>query len=416
MSESQHVQVYEIESISKGVWNPDTAHPWVNINMEDCTSRDEYRLPSSEWSWVSNWKIDKEAGRTDKDGWEFASKYERFFIKDRKPKPEKLWNDKSRRRLWVRTMRREMSAGIGSPGTPNGNKVTDVIEKVRNGLATIHQARVKIEQTMLADPNAVSSEKRNHLIMAVRKNVDDISGMLEHAEEKSSAGKSGSNKATITMLGKLRRDCEKEKDAIEKALLMNNGDENQKQSSSDDERNHVFTKLSKGNKSTSLNFNYNTGNTNSAGASNISSLQSNANSNVSNTRPTLMSGLGVSRSMQVRGGGTHAGNAAPVGFNFGGLRSGTTGASSSAPSGNNQSGGTVAGGAVVMGGKGSSTFSLDQCANACTPDGDALEVKDGHYMSHALQQKMIEQVRGDRLAHINIGVYANCFYFIPSHL
>ena len=397
MSESQHVQVYEVESIAKGIWNCDNIHPWVNINMEDCTSRDEYRLPSSEWSWVSNWKIDKEAGRTDKDGYEFASRYDRFSIKDRKPKPEKLWNDKSRRRLWVRTMRREMSAGIS--GTNNSNKVTDVIDKVRNGLATIHQARVKIEQAVLADPKSVSSEKRNHLIMAVRKNVDDISNMLLIAEQKSNsnAGKSGSNKATITMLSKLRRDCEKEKDAIEKALKTNGGDE--KKNDDDNVNPHVFTKLSKGNKSTSLNFNYNTSNTNT-NTNNDTLMQTNPNANPNgsaNTRPTLMSGFGANRNNNTRGNSNTPSPApgnAPTsttggGFNFGGIRSGSNNQSG----GTNNPGGGSLGSSMVIGGKGASTFSLDQCANTnASGNNDALEVKDGHYMSHALQQKMIEQV------------------------
>ena len=72
MSESQEVRIYEVQSINKGLWESDKAHPWTNANMEDSKSWDEYVLPSSEWSWVGNWKIEKEAGRTDTEGWEYA--------------------------------------------------------------------------------------------------------------------------------------------------------------------------------------------------------------------------------------------------------------------------------------------------------------------------------------------------------
>ena len=72
MSESQHIQIYEVQSITRGTWDADRVHPWTNINMADSKPWDEYTLQSSDWSWVGNWKIEKEAGRTDKDGWEYA--------------------------------------------------------------------------------------------------------------------------------------------------------------------------------------------------------------------------------------------------------------------------------------------------------------------------------------------------------
>ncbi len=72
MSESKNVSCYEIESFSKGSWVPDPSNPWCDVNMEPGVARDEMRTPSDEWKWVSNWKIEKEVGGTDRDGWEYA--------------------------------------------------------------------------------------------------------------------------------------------------------------------------------------------------------------------------------------------------------------------------------------------------------------------------------------------------------
>ncbi len=46
---------------------------------------------------------------------------------------------------------------------------------------------------------------------------------------------------------------------------------------------------------------------------------------------------------------------------------------------------------TVAGGKGASSFSLNQFVNIQEGD-EAGAVKDGHYMSQAMQQKIIEQV------------------------
>lgn len=72
MSQSENVQIYEVQSINRGIWGSDPVHPWTNSDMENSPSWDEYRLPPGDWVWAGNWKIEKEAGRTDKDGWEYA--------------------------------------------------------------------------------------------------------------------------------------------------------------------------------------------------------------------------------------------------------------------------------------------------------------------------------------------------------
>ena len=72
MSESVNISCYEVECFISGAWVSDSMRPWCNLNMESSPPRDDISLPSSQWNWASNWKIEKETGGTDKDGWEYA--------------------------------------------------------------------------------------------------------------------------------------------------------------------------------------------------------------------------------------------------------------------------------------------------------------------------------------------------------
>ena len=282
-----------------------------------------------------------------------SSRYERHSGKDRKPKPEKKWNDKSRRRLWVRIMRREALHG----GRTNSGSGQGMLDRVKSGLATIHNARLKIEQTMKSDPDSVSASKRNDLIISVRKNVEDISSMLQQAEQQQQTTNGTSSKcSTISVLQKLRRDCEKEKDAIEAALQLNQ--KNQGGLPGRDRSATVnalaledgepqFTRLNKSNKTGSF-------------------IVPKANTPVPPV--TVFGNNNLIRNTSAVRNSTNM--------------TSTTGG-----------GGAVTGGSsktVVQGGKGANTFSLDKLVSTntdLTPD----EIRDGHYMSETLQTKLIEQ-------------------------
>lgn len=66
------VEICENESMIRGSWALDPVHPWTTKDLEICSPPEEYALPSAEWSWASNWRIEKAPGCTDADGWEYA--------------------------------------------------------------------------------------------------------------------------------------------------------------------------------------------------------------------------------------------------------------------------------------------------------------------------------------------------------
>ena len=72
MSESVVIEVYENHCKGFQGWKIDTTNPWTLKTLERCNPPDDFRLPSGEWTWASNWRIDKKPGVTDEDGWEYA--------------------------------------------------------------------------------------------------------------------------------------------------------------------------------------------------------------------------------------------------------------------------------------------------------------------------------------------------------
>ena len=81
-------------------WTTDENIPSINKGMVPSQSPDEISLPSSEWSWATNGQLEAKIGKTNPEGWEFAGKFPIFKSLTRKPKPEKAWNSRVRRRMW----------------------------------------------------------------------------------------------------------------------------------------------------------------------------------------------------------------------------------------------------------------------------------------------------------------------------
>eukprot|EP01036_Dinobryon_divergens_P024679 gene24679-33150_t len=208
MSESTVVEIYELQK-----WKS----PWVlKNNMEPCSPPDEFVIPSGDWSWASNWRIDKKPGTTDSDGWEYASKMVRFMDissnKDRRARAEKSWNDTARRRLWLRIMRREVGIVIR-----NAADVNKTLPKVQSGLTSVHAARQRIEEIMLAAPEAANSDQMKALVQSVKKNISDIRSLLESMEKQVQSGQ-GAVATAPAMIKKLRNEITKEELAIDRAL------------------------------------------------------------------------------------------------------------------------------------------------------------------------------------------------------
>lgn len=139
MSESCVIEVYENEAFDrvKGGWIQHKEFPYVmKATLQPCKPLDEITLPDSEgddgWQWATNWKISKMPGVTDSEGWEYASRFNRFKDKKRAPKAEATWS-RARRRLWTRIMRRET--------TVKASEISKVLPKIQLGLSSVHSAR-----------------------------------------------------------------------------------------------------------------------------------------------------------------------------------------------------------------------------------------------------------------------------------
>jgi len=211
MSESVVVEVYENQMLAMKGWAIHPKHPWSLKSLEKCAPPDEIALPGGDWSWASNWRIDKRPGLTDDEGWEYASKIARFTDSSRVPKTEKLWNDKARRRLWTRIMRREV-------GISKVADVTRVMPKIQMGLKSVHAARIRIEEIMKQAPEAAETEQMQTLVQSVKKNIADITCALDQIQKQQ-----GSTTTHTAVIKKLRNDVIKEEIAMERAFYPNGG-------------------------------------------------------------------------------------------------------------------------------------------------------------------------------------------------
>lgn len=207
MAESFTVEVWEYQVLQRQTWISDEDHAWTYKNFEKCSPPEDISLPSSEWCWATNWRIDSQPGKTDSEGWEYAGRFMRFKIPNRKSKAEKTWNSKARRRMWSRVMRREAGITIRS-----SNDVNKALPRVQSGLSSILQARNQIENLIKKDPDALASAEMKPLIEAVRKTIADFLTDLDQCD--------GLQPSIIEQakIKKLRNDLLKEKSAIEKII------------------------------------------------------------------------------------------------------------------------------------------------------------------------------------------------------
>lgn len=219
------VRIFEVQAKGAlGGWGPDLASgPWTLASGEPCSSPEEYQLPKEGevYCWSGNWKLDKPAslggdGATagcDKEGWTYASRYARFSITDRSLKSEAKWSDGVRRRLWVRTMRKEFSKGSGISSQLQMADMSRIIPRMQHGLEKINEARKKIETIMKQAPEAAQSQQMMNNIISVRRTIVDITSILDQLERAQGPGS-----AHIASIKKLKREVGKEEAAMERAL------------------------------------------------------------------------------------------------------------------------------------------------------------------------------------------------------
>lgn len=206
--------MYEVQNKTlRGAWIANNKTPWViqnNNSLDGAKEPDAIDLPNSEWCWASNWKIDKKIGHTDNEGWEYATNLSRFMDNNRIPIPDPRWNDKVRRRLWTRVMRREAQTNIKERTT--SRDMNKLLPKIQAGLKCIHESRVRIEEIMTQAPEAAATEQMQNLIQNVKDNIKDIYIAVDQAD----------NQATLShtaVIKKLRNDLIKEELAIDKVLI-----------------------------------------------------------------------------------------------------------------------------------------------------------------------------------------------------
>ncbi len=73
MAESVILEIYELEMYVSSTWVTDPNKAWTTVDFQTPSRPpDEVQLPGEEWTWASNWRIDKNPGCTDADGWEYA--------------------------------------------------------------------------------------------------------------------------------------------------------------------------------------------------------------------------------------------------------------------------------------------------------------------------------------------------------
>ncbi|RUS72281.1 hypothetical protein EGW08_019953, partial [Elysia chlorotica] len=103
--DSHRVYVYENQKwfpvvgwCNKGVFKHN--FHWVTSSGRFVTSRDQVKLPSSKWNWVSDWTIDfSTSGGVDSNGWQYSNQFNGPFHRSSHIR------DQYRRRRWVRRCR-----------------------------------------------------------------------------------------------------------------------------------------------------------------------------------------------------------------------------------------------------------------------------------------------------------------------
>ena len=228
MAESKVVEIYEHEIKASKIWKSYDKVPWGRrTSGEQCPPPEDIEPEGPDWTWECNWKIEKRAGFTDEEGWEYASKHAKFYDngkriwnivagtipKKRNPKPEASSSDTARRRLWCRVMMKR-DALNGNKG--GGFELNKVIPRVQQGLTSIHAARTQIEEIIKQAPGGQLSQyaapQMIQLTITVQKNANDLVIGLDQMEKQ--CKEDSTHQKHLAVIKKLRNDCIREQSAL----------------------------------------------------------------------------------------------------------------------------------------------------------------------------------------------------------
>ena len=174
MAESKVLEIYECQVYNRAKkWHAYEEKPYCyrDFDQDQCEIPYNISLPGAEWSWVGEWEVLKRAGITDDEGWEYASKMKRFDEPKRAPRTDPAFSSFARRRIWSRIMKREVGLKAAD--------IDKILQRTQTGLASIHTARVRIEEIMTQAPDAAASPQMNSLVNSVKKNIHDVITRLD---------------------------------------------------------------------------------------------------------------------------------------------------------------------------------------------------------------------------------------------
>lgn len=176
--------------------------PWSTVLFVQSAPPEEISL-SKGWRWSTNWRVKIDRTVADREGWTYATKLSRFQDEERQLKNEKSWNDKVRRRLYVRLM---MQVG-------DDQSDKEIVEGIRNGLKSIQRSRARLQQMLLTSPDLINDDEILSLIDTVLENICDILSQIEII-----ILNPGMDTPYLAEVANLKMDVQKEQLALKSAL------------------------------------------------------------------------------------------------------------------------------------------------------------------------------------------------------
>ncbi|TYZ57893.1 hypothetical protein PybrP1_004411 [[Pythium] brassicae (nom. inval.)] len=137
----------------------------TRVSGEPCAFG-EVALPSADWEWVSDWRVDISTC-TDEHGWRYAAASDQFDDDENPPRREKSLEDRVRRRRWTRE--RMLLNASGLPAVLNRR-----LQEESRAAAMVHTNEKLTQQLLHANERLVEFEDRAQQYEAQLLRLQDI--------------------------------------------------------------------------------------------------------------------------------------------------------------------------------------------------------------------------------------------------